>query len=538
MMHACFDRTSSFCRNRFLVELFMLAMWRLISGHGALALVLGLPVESSLAVFCFAFTSLRLQRRASTRMRNSPTMEGAGSTSARYVDRGPLPNVPDLPPPILSLTPGTWAHDTMSRRVDKEILERTFNENKHIWEADPRWIPVIRRFNELRMELQSASATKLTHLDPLPALSADESGESQQQQLEHEQWYDLLGPFVEAGDTWLSAPWMVTEFYVYRRLMQVLDYWNPESIGYLYDPFDSSKEAGLKSSVASADALLRRFPTLLAGAHPENEGLLVAISAALWGNKMDLSLWPADLNQSNTDVFSAVLEAATENLLHNDEHKVSSLCARLRERGGGNVHVIVDNAGFELITDLALAQFLIESGIAATVTFELKSHPTFVSDALAKDLRRHVSFYTNEVDPTHYPSCTKAGCQWQRYLDEGRWICHEDSFWVQPYAMWEMPSSLRQRLASSCDLAFVKGDANYRRLLGDRQWDFTTPFQDVVGSYFPCPVCALRTLKAELGCGMEAEQVARAQRIDSKWLVNGRFGVVHFGTGIGHEVND
>ena len=79
-----------------------------------------------------------------------------------------------------------------------------------------------------------------------------------------------------------------------------------------------------------------------------------------------------------------------------------------------------------------------------------------------------------------------------------------------------------------CDLAFVKGDANYRRLLGDLEWDYATPFEDVVGAYFPCPVVALRTLKAELGCGMDAEQTKRAAQLDKDWMVNGRFGVVQF----------
>jgi hypothetical protein len=49
--------------------------------------------------------------------------------------------------------------------------------------------------------------------------------------------------------------------------------------------------------------------------------------------------------------------------------------------------------GFELVTDLALAQYLVESGIAKVVTFQLKSHPTFVSDALEKDLRETVEHY-------------------------------------------------------------------------------------------------------------------------------------------------
>ena len=52
-----------------------------------------------------------------------------------------------------------------------------------------------------------------------------------------------------------------------------------------------------------------------------------------------------------------------------------------------------------------------------------------------------------------------------------------------------------------------------------------------MGCYFPCPVCALRTLKAELGCGMDADQVEKAKALDDAWMTNGRFGVVQVGTG-------
>jgi hypothetical protein len=86
-------------------------------------------------------------------------------------------------------------------------------------------------------------------------------------------------------------------------------------------------------------------------------------------------------------------------------------------------------------------------------------------------------------------------------------------------------------LQTRCDLAFVKGDANYRRLLGDLQWDYSNDsFADIVGAYFPCPVCALRTLKAQVGCGMAADKVAHAAATGDpgSWLTNGRFGVVQF----------
>lgn len=422
-----------------------------------------------------------------------------------------------LPKVITSDIPGTWAHDTMSRRVDQEILQRTFDENKDEFESEA-FRHVLHRYNELRHELQTSA--KLTYLDDLPEDAPED------RQREYHEWKELLRPFVEQGDTWLTAPWLVTEFYVYRRVIQALGYWDPSSAGYRYDPFAKAKRAGLESSAGSAEKMLEKIPTL----PKTKEGSTLAAAFALWGNKMDLSLWPADATNANVDVFSNILASASENLLHDDSGTLGDLCDKLRATGGGNVDIIIDNAGFELVTDLALAQHLVESGIAKCVTFQLKSHPTFVSDALEKDLLETVEHYV-ALDATQFPNAQKAGLVWQSFLERGQWKCHEDNFWVQPFAMWQMTEPLRTDMKDRCDLAFVKGDANYRRLLGDCLWDLSAPFQDVVGAYFPCPVCALRTLKAELGCGMDTNQVERAKSLDDNWMVNGRFGVVHFGTG-------
>mmetsp|Transcript_28405 Transcript_28405/g.39920 ORF Transcript_28405/g.39920 Transcript_28405/m.39920 type:complete len:491 (-) Transcript_28405:368-1840(-) len=427
-----------------------------------------------------------------------------------------------LPPPILSDTPGTWAYDTMSRRVDSDILQRTYEDCESDL-ASPGFENELKRFQDLRSELQSAATTKLTYLPDLPA---DASAERQR---EYAEWKEMLSPFIDNDDTWLSAPWLVTEFYVYRRLMQALGYWDENSKGYKYDPFIKAKRDGLKSSPGSAEAMLEKIFTL----PKTKEGVALASAFALWGNKMDLSIWPADVSNQDVDVFSGVLASASENLLHDDTLLLEDHCEKLRATGGGNVDIIVDNAGFELVTDLALAHHLVESGVAKCVTFQLKSHPTFVSDALEKDLLETVEYYAN-LDSAAFPNCQKAGDLWKTFLEKGQWKCNEDNFWVQPFAMWDMTEPLRTDMQQRCDLAFVKGDANYRRLLGDRLWDYSDPFQDVVGCYFPCPVCALRTLKAELGCGMDADQVERAKSLDDNWLVNGRFGVVHFGTGAGN----
>lgn len=302
--------------------------------------------------------------------------------------------------------------------------------------------------------------------------------------------------------------------------------------GYLYDPFLPQKSAGLISSVASAESVMAKINNLAESGASIDQGTKLAASIALWGNKMDLSLWPADTKTATVDIFSAILDKAQEGLLNDDSSLLVEHFKKLRANGGGNVDIIVDNAGFELITDLALAQYLVESGVAKCVTFQLKSHPTFVSDALEKDLLEHVEHYAQIDDESSYPNVKISGSKWKEFLADGRWKCSENNFWVQGFPMWEMTEPLWSDMHERCDLAFVKGDANYRRLLGDCTWDFSeASFQDVVGNYFPCPVCALRTLKAEIGCGMAADQVARAKSLDDNWQTNGRFGVLQFGSG-------
>ena len=355
------------------------------------------------------------------RMTDSASSSAAASTTTTASSsNNPKPNLP-IPDPICSSEPGSWAYDTMSRRVNEEILQRTYEDIREDLEQ-PSFATIRQKFEALRDDLQHAATRRLTYLDPLPADS------SKERQKEWNEWNRILDPFVDDKegdpDTWLSAPWMVTEFYVYRRLIQAIGYWDEGTPGYKFDPFILQKRAGLTSSVGSAEPMLARIPTLPKDA----AGIKVAASIALWGNKMDLSLWPADVDNANVDVFSNVLATATENLLHDDSDLLAAQCDKLRDRGGGNVDIIVDNAGFELITDLALAQYLVESGIAKCVTFQLKSHPTFVSDALESDLLETVEHYA-ALDAKAFPNAQKAGALWREFLNNGQWKCVEDNFW-------------------------------------------------------------------------------------------------------------
>uniref|UniRef100_A0A7S2VFT4 Uncharacterized protein n=1 Tax=Entomoneis paludosa TaxID=265537 RepID=A0A7S2VFT4_9STRA len=107
----------------------------------------------------------------------------------------------ELPEPLRSETVGTWAYDTMSRRVDAEILERTYQDNKDQFEE---WPQVMKDFQKLRADLQDAANVKLHY----PTKPEDDA--SAERKLEVEQWMEILKPHVDASETWLSSPWMVS----------------------------------------------------------------------------------------------------------------------------------------------------------------------------------------------------------------------------------------------------------------------------------------------------------------------------------------
>ena len=220
-----------------------------------------------------------------------------------------LPKLP-LPPMLLSNEPGTWAHDTMSRRVRTEILGREVLEaNAEVLETMPE---AKARLLELDAELAAAATTPLRHVGG--------SGP------DLETWRSLMGEYVDAGKTWLDAPWLVTEFYLYRRVMEALDYFG-QAEGQPVDPFAASKARGLESAFASMEALAPKvlatvekgcvadasgsFAASMAekGPFPEEElevGLRLFTLISLWGNRMDLSLWPAGSDGNVADAFGCV----------------------------------------------------------------------------------------------------------------------------------------------------------------------------------------------------------------------------------------
>jgi hypothetical protein len=246
-----------------------------------------------------------------------------------------------------------------------------------------------------------------------------------------------------------------------------------------------------------------------------------ALLRSLWGNRADLSLSAGKVLSGGGHGEEASL------LLCND---TSAACAHLLEGGAGvagkRVTIVLDNCGLELLHDLGLADALLALG--AVVTLHAKRWPTFVSDAIVPDIMGHIEWLSGEtcrLCPAAGALAARLGCA----LQQGTLVLSSSAFWNSARPAWCMPPDLEE-FFSSQDLAIFKGDANYRRLLGDLHWKpHSVPFSSIVGNYTPCPLLALRTAKAGLAVGISADGEQRAAKENpSDWLTCGKFGLIQF----------
>jgi len=74
-------------------------------------------------------------------------------------------------------------------------------------------------------------------------------------------------------------------------------------------------------------------------------------------------------------------------------------------------------------------------------------------------------------------------------------------------------------------VTILKGDLNYRRLVGDRYWPATTSFAALTG-YFPGPVVTLRTLKSDVVAGLDEATVAKLDGTANAWRTSGTHALI------------
>lgn len=390
------------------------------------------------------------------------------------------PRIP-LPAPLMMSEANPFAYFTLTKRMPA-IVQRVISENDFSSE-------IVHKLESLSQEIPDKNVSFVT--DEWQDIS---------------DWDRYLQPFI--GKRWIDMPWFFAEAYFYRRIIEATHYFLPGT-SFGIDPYGIQKRRGLETAINSIRELSARVN------ERNHTSLIALIYFALWGNRADMSLFPINSEDNNQQE----IHLEQSHILVDDAPQVAEKITNFK-----NVRIdfIIDNAGFELFGDLCLADFLLTSQAAEIIYLHLKPYPTFVSDATIQDVHDTLAILAADEDQEVQLLVNRL----QDYITQGRLICRDDYFWTSPLMFWEMPEELKNELAQS-SLIIIKGDANYRRCLGDRQWSFTTVFEDIV-CYFPAPILVLRTLKSEIAAGLQLKQVEKLNQEDPNWLTNGQWGLIQF----------
>jgi len=305
------------------------------------------------------------------------------------------------------------------------------------------------------------------------------------------------------GRSWFDVPFLWSESYFYRQLLEAVGYFAPGPWKGI-DPFRPFKLAELDTP--EADEELAALDELaLRPAEDQEEALL---HGSLWGNRADLGF----------SLAGGVGEQADFQLVANDSELLRSMFA------GGTLCLVADNAGRELIPDLLLIDHLLRHGRVERAVLQVKPYPYYVSDATTADV----------VDALRRLTAAKgaAGQSGHRLwsaLTDGRLTLRAHPFSCAPLPYADMPDDLRQEFAAA-DVTVMKGDLNYRRLIGDRLRPATTPFA-IPTAYFPGPVAALRTLKSDVIVGLDARtEAALVAAEEQRWRTSGTHALIQVRT--------
>lgn len=384
--------------------------------------------------------------------------------------------MPDIPPVILGDEPGSFPHSVLAERHPAIVQQ--------VREAFP-YGPDQHRALDALLENCTKGA-----IEPLAADSYD-----------RDRW-TAWGADEYTGRSWFDVPWLWSESWFYRRLLDAVGYFAPGPWQGV-DPFRPFKLAELDApetdeELAALDALDDR---------PADERAEALLHGSLWGNRADLGFRLSDAD--------AEARAAVPGLVADD----SAALWQLLERAD-TLCLIADNAGRELVPDLLLIAHLLTHGRIRRAVLHVKPYPYYVSDATTADvvdaLRRL----------TAAPGAAAAyGRELWSAMADGTLTVRAHPFSCAPLPYEAMPDDLRAELAGAT-LTVLKGDLNYRRLVGDRRWPPTTPFADVT-AHFPGPVAALRTLKSDVITGLDARtEAALVEAEGQKWRTGGTHALI------------
>ncbi|XP_022083064.1 protein-glutamate O-methyltransferase-like [Acanthaster planci] len=428
-----------------------------------------------------------------------------------------------LPPRLSAKYEGSFAYFTIRDRlpviltkvIDTLYTYRIKAAQQYGEEGAADCKSIVSSLAKFRNELQTDK--------PVLPLESNEGADSQiwQRYLEEETQRNGGRP-----PSWFQSPWLYVECYMYRRIVESIRLSKHLKS---FDPFRELKDTALETS-QDALVILAKYLQSTSEENGKAVDLFTEfVQISLWGNKCDLSISAGIENSQKISPLSQLKELR-DKILVDDTEKLWHVLEKARERKAENgkvrLDIVLDNAGFELFTDLCLAEFALHTNAVDTVVLHYKAMPWFVSDVGRNDFMHTLNFLEHHENKV-LQNLSKT---WTERLQTGSWILQGHLFWTTPHDYSEMRSvspELYSELSNS-DLVLLKGDLNYRKLVGDRQWEHTVPYAETLCGFHPAPHCALRTNKADVIVGLEEGVTEQIEAVDKDWMIDGKYAVIQF----------
>ncbi|KAH8308870.1 hypothetical protein KR059_002564 [Drosophila kikkawai] len=323
-----------------------------------------------------------------------------------------------------------------------------------------------------------------------------------------EPWNRFLNAIVKEKRHWFSAVWLHADCYMYRRIWTIFQ--RSDTL-VDYDYFGEQKMLATKKAAQMMKSILGTTRDL----KRSRDNFQRLLKLSLWGER---SAWMSEgcrLNDLLVEYECDLLADQSVAVWRDLRHAYDPVY----------VDIVTGNAGFELFTDLLLADYIIRSKLAERVRFHLKAIPWFVMDATHKDFHWLLDFFRSH----EFIELQGFARQIQQHLQDRSFIlCEPSYFWTSAHDfshMKQVQPCLYVYL-SEASLLIFKGDLNYRKLLGDVNYCSTDRFENCLRGFQPTSVCALRAIKTDLYCGLSVCQVEWLNEDEPNWMVTGEKAVI------------
>lgn len=342
-----------------------------------------------------------------------------------------------------------------------------------------------------------------------------------------------------------TIPFLEAEFYLYyyilyKYLMTLNKYRmtlknvkEEELKGEILDPYFTTKKEKLGKFVGGEDTsgyenLNNSFDAVM-----ENPGQIEFYAFI----KLCVNANSADLSQlSGRQIHSEC------KLVIDDRPDLWNYLCKNKQKSNLTAVCVTDNCGSELYSDILIGLLLLEKFGYKEVRYQVKELPIFVSDTIMTDVRRMINGWEEDgkkYSPMrHINSTLKGKDVGDKYVVE---LDGNKSLVFESHQEWHLPDLFNKTTRKlyggeekwnferwneeEVDLVIVKGDMNYRRLVGDRNYDIYDMLEEKV-SYVTRPLLVLRSLKSNVF--MAGSRAKDIQYVDPDWKISGKYGEIHF----------